>query len=544
VGSPMKTVVLVFAVAAAACGGNGGNTSGAANADAGDGVTTTEAGLDATVPDAQGEASDDAGDATVAEASDGAAPSADAPSEAAYGATDASADATDASGDAADDAVTFGDPSCTPLSGTRIKVRWYVGPEGTRVFDSMYDSMLNTRCSWGTTSDGKVRCLPMGASGLIAASDPSCKNLVIQKFEDCSGSQYARADAPNGCTVQSTIYQIGDVEPYDGGTLYQSGPTGCAPSFSFQEDSYPLTGVPDSTFVEGTVSKLTIGRYAMNVVDFEDGAHYCDVIDGFFDSQLQSPTADGTATDNQERLLPYGSVSGGFSDNTCMTPAAVVYGGCGGPTSYDVLSDQCTGVATVRSIGAAIDAGGFEQIYTVDAGFACEPSQEGPLNAVSDPISPGTFGPVLTQPSGDAGRLQDLNFATVGGLRWRENAAFDTQTMQKCTVQSGPGPTASCLPTAVGASPIYSEATCTQSVLVVDLRYNCVPTGFPPAGTVAVAEQNCQAKMVHVGGRYTGPIFQKNGNVCSQVGFPDEVFFLGIDDIDGGAFETMTAIVE
>jgi hypothetical protein len=39
-------------------------------------------------------------------------------------------------------------------------------------------------------------------------------------------------------------------------------------------------------------------------------------------------------------------------------------------------------------------------------------------------------------------------------------------------------------------------------------------------------------------------MFQKNGNACYQVGFPDDSFWLAVDDIDQSMYEPMTAVIE
>ncbi len=474
--SPRAGLVGLFVVTAAACG-SGDNSGGTAGRDASaDTAALPEASADVTVPVDSGPASD-----------------------------------------ASDAGITFGAPLCTPRGGTRIKVRWYQGPEGARIFDSMYDSMLDVPCAAVTTADGKLRCVPLtGDSGPVFYTDMTCKTPVMAKSDySCTVPAYAATYAGDGCTADASLYRVGAQQGADAGTLYQMYGTTCSPAlYQPQTDYYALTPVPDSTFVEATPGKLTVGPYAMNTIEYSDGARDCIVDDGFFDSTSNIWTFPQTLRDNAYHLAPSASPSTGFSNSQCTTPATLQVAGCfGPPPPYAVDLDQCTFVSAVRSVGAPID-GGFQLDYAPDASFVCDPAgpapEGGTWNAVSAPLAPSLFPPVLTQGTG-TGRLQTLTWATVGGLRWLWDQAYDTQTNAMCFVAADHAATAQCIPsTAFGAGVMYTEMTCTQPLYLVSMPTSCVPAGFP--GANAVAELGtCPPRVVHIGAPYTGVMFQKNG---------------------------------
>jgi hypothetical protein len=466
-------------------------------------------------------------------------PAADAPAD------DAPAEASDAGSRA--DVITFGDPICTPQSGTRIKVRWYQGPEGTSVFDTMYDSMLNAPCTGAPTSDGKLRCLPLGNSEPIYFADSQCTTPIMQKPDyDCAVPAFVGTGSYSYCGSPLAVYQVG-AEEADAGTVYQGSATSCSPATYLPPyEYYALTPMPASTFVEGTAGKVTAGAYSMNTIDFSDGARYCDFQDGFFDTALNVLTYPTTATDGTNRLLPVVPPPSGFSDSHCTAPATIPVGECGGTVPvFSSELNQCTFVETVRSIGPAVD-GGFELDYALDGSTVCNPAPAAPeggtWNALSAPLAPSTFDEVLTQAAG-TGRLQSLTWATVGGFRWLEGSAFDTQAMAACSVPPNSGATAPCLPTTTfSASILYSDSMCTQPLYLVNMPQSCVPAGFPSATTVARLP-TCPPRLVHVGAAYTGVMFQKNGTSCNGVLFPDDAFWLAVDDL-GTAYEQMTAVIQ
>jgi hypothetical protein len=458
------------------------------------------------------------------------------------------------------DVIVYGPPTCTPQPGSRIKVRYYQAPDGTRIFDSMYDSMLDASCAAATTSDGKLRCLPGSGFEAVLYTDMTCTTPVMQQSDyDCTTPAYVLTGVSAGtCTTPRTlaVYAVGAELPdagADAGALFVKNGTSCTPQPAFVStiyNYYALTPVADSTFVEGTAGTATAGNYSMRTVVYSDGARFCDYDYGFTDSRTQLTAYSTQATDGNYYMFPSAPEPAGFADSKCTTPAAgagTLVDWCGPLPPYVTQLDQCTFLETIRSVGGAID-GGFGQDYAPDGSIECLPQpapEGGAWNAVSPPLPPSMFDPIGMQPSG-TGRLQTLAWATYGGFGWLEpDEAYDSQLKTACYApRNSAAATAACLPTTTfNAGALYSEGTCTQPLYLVSMQQSCVPSGFPAAGTLAYVA-SCPPRMAHVGAPYTGVMWQKVGNTCNQVGFPDDAFWSIVDDIPPSTYVPLTAVVE
>jgi hypothetical protein len=544
-----------------------------AGAEPSDDAPSTDAGADAAETGGESDAPSEAWDAGEADAGDADASAADTGNadvdagnaDATAGDADAyaDADAGNADADAGDaDGITFGDPVCTPHSGTRLKVEWYQDADGARIFHGMYDSMLNVRCSPAYTADGTLRCLPLAteAGGFSVFSDSMCSMPVVSG-DSCVPSPYAAFFAGSGpCAnvygaAKYSMYPLG-AELSDGGgaapVFFKNG-TSCSPSFTSGSALYSVATVPapDSTFVDGTAGALTTGRYGVTTVQYSDGAFFCEANHGFFDTTLQVLTAEAVVSDDSTRLVPIAQAPHGFSDGMCTTPATVASSGptCLGaapfsPGPFTIEYPVCGGPPTVRAVGAALD-GGFVPSVAPDGGPACVPAPPpdgGTWNAVSAPLPPSTFGQTLTQNSG-TGRLQYVNHAAPGGLRWRYGELFDTQTGKLCSLSGQAGDTTPCIPFEYQAWSGYSDDHCSKPLYVIQLTSMCNTT--PSPGSTAWANDGaCGNKVVHVGGPFTGTAYGGNSTSCSPVSFGDSVLYLGVDDIDPTTFVQMTRVLE
>jgi hypothetical protein len=69
-------------------------------------------------------------------------------------------------------------------SGSRLKVKNYVGTDGSIVFARMHDSQLNVDCDFQNTADGTTRCIPE-ADTTATFSDAACTQPVLL-VSDCA----------------------------------------------------------------------------------------------------------------------------------------------------------------------------------------------------------------------------------------------------------------------------------------------------------------------------------------------------------------------
>jgi len=123
------------------------------------------------------------------------------------------------------------DPS---QSGTRLKLQYYAGADGSKQTAGMFDSQLNVQCYFGKASDGTTRCLPSPSSTTVTAyaesfySDVSCSQALGETTGPCSQTPTVisvTATNNSTCTTTVTNYQAG---PAFTGPIYQSSSSGCA----------------------------------------------------------------------------------------------------------------------------------------------------------------------------------------------------------------------------------------------------------------------------------------------------------------------------
>jgi hypothetical protein len=103
-----------------------------------------------------------------------------------------------------------------PQSGTRLKVQYYAGSDGSQQVAGMFDSQLNVQCFFSKASDGKTRCLPGPDPNTVTIytegyfADASCTQPLGVSAGQC-------APAPNvisvtvatNCPPTTTTYQAG-----------------------------------------------------------------------------------------------------------------------------------------------------------------------------------------------------------------------------------------------------------------------------------------------------------------------------------------------
>jgi hypothetical protein len=138
-------------------------------------------------------------------------------------------------------------------SGSRLKIRYYAGSDGSKQFVTWLDSQLNQLCSFQTAADGVVRCLPSDAvGGGRFYADDAC-TVHLGAAGNCDTLRYAAiADSQSGCAAPGMhIYPIG--KPYTG-QVY-NGASGCTPFTTTSGTLFFNLGaeVAPTTFVSATL---------------------------------------------------------------------------------------------------------------------------------------------------------------------------------------------------------------------------------------------------------------------------------------------------
>lgn len=148
--------------------------------------------------------------------------------------SDASGSSASSSGTMADaissalDAVT--DPvseaaADTNQSGSRIKVKFYAGDDGSKAFLGLYDSQRQEDCTFSLASDGTTRCLPGGLTTGSYFADSACTTKLALSFTtSCTTPKYATVTSVSCPSGGAQIFQLG--APFTG-TAYGSTGTSC-----------------------------------------------------------------------------------------------------------------------------------------------------------------------------------------------------------------------------------------------------------------------------------------------------------------------------
>jgi hypothetical protein len=154
-------------------------------------------------------------------------------------------------------------------SGSRLKVRYYAGSDGSKVSVGLYDSTLDFPCDLGIlASDGTTRCLPppniptIYNIAFIYYSDAGCTQPIGGAGKSTCSSPpptYAMETTTQGCggatLTLSHYYTVGSpITP--GPTIYYlSGGTCTADSSQPTTTNYYAVGaeLPASTFVQVTL---------------------------------------------------------------------------------------------------------------------------------------------------------------------------------------------------------------------------------------------------------------------------------------------------
>lgn len=150
------------------------------------------------------------------------------------------------------------DASPGTVGGSRLKTQYLAGPDGSRVFLGMLDTVTTTPCTYGVATDGKTRCLPPKAtSTVVYFGDASCA-VPFVVIVDASGQAppappaYERVVLPG---QPDQYFKLGAKAPTAAPIYVVQGGGPCSiinpdPSTLF---FYAASVVPSATFAEGTI---------------------------------------------------------------------------------------------------------------------------------------------------------------------------------------------------------------------------------------------------------------------------------------------------
>jgi len=147
-------------------------------------------------------------------------------------------------------------------SGTRLKVRAFVGADGSRQFAGMRDATRDVDCTFAVAADGRTRCLPLATGASVGAyyADAACSLPLAATRAGCASlAPYALSVDVTVCPQRYRIRQV--ASQFSGDAVYTKSGGSCAavsgPALVLLRADVDLyaTGpeLPAANFVEGTV---------------------------------------------------------------------------------------------------------------------------------------------------------------------------------------------------------------------------------------------------------------------------------------------------
>lgn len=289
----------------------------------------------------------------------------------------------------------------------RIRALAYAGEDGshfTQPFYS-YDSVLDTLCEAGVTSDHGMRCAPLTVAFTRPATfaDSECLHTVAGISDACAAAQKFAAGAAvpdaDACTSYATYDMLGAATE----TVWHEADV-CTPGAAFG-DTYgryaavsgalPVSAL--ASFARSTVAldaRLSLYRNSAN-----GQASYADY--RFYDAMLDGDCNAQRAADGVVRCLP---VDGGlgqvvYTDSLCQSAIYEVdHVHCTKAPRFAVtaMDDACGGNA-VQRVGAALASAG--PIFLKDADGTCESVDAIPgavFFAMGEALAASAFAPIIT----------------------------------------------------------------------------------------------------------------------------------------------------
>jgi hypothetical protein len=363
----------------------------------------------------------------------------------------------------------------SPISGSRLKARWFAGTDGFKTQTGWFDSQLQVNCTFQDASDGK-RCLPQ-AGGLYYLDAGCTQPATLFTASSCVTTPPPYALHTSSMMCGSVIDQAYAVGARVAATqvYFDTGAGGCTmTTVSAGTDVYRAdTAVPLTSFVAATAGlEVGSGRLAHTYLDADDGAR---AITGIQDTTLgETCVLLGTAP-NVGCMPGAEQTAQFFSDATCRD--ALVFKNastCAAPSQYATLYDSTTCSYQPKQLGA--DFTGTSAYVSMTGTCTAMTVSAGQLQTVTDLALPTlSYSATASTTRLTTGVVQLDGFSSAFG------AVHDTQLGFDCFVfmHDATG-TQRCLPPPyLRTTALFTDATCKTAVRVATVSPSACGTPVP-----------------------------------------------------------------
>jgi hypothetical protein len=391
-------------------------------------------------------------------------------------------------------------------TSARIVPRWDVFPDGTRLQDGVYDTMLAAECT-PVGIDSTVVCLPDG--GAVVYGDASCTTLV-GNVERVPSTTFLHSPLgqpaklyDRGAAISQTAYYISPRPglcqgPYTSSQLVEVGPQIDTSRFA------PLMIVTDPS-----AGRLQPHSYAtpeglripIDAYDTSLAAH----------CHVASIAAGVFACAPDENLV----VANTASDPSCTTLLATVGTGTTAPVfaQYSPFTG-CQLDSVFATVGAKVAPP--SPLYTTVQAPSCLTT----TTSGADFYPVGTalsLSPITHAMNVNSGGRFQLGAYRGDGAAFPDPDVYDTALADTCTPRLAADGQLRCIPAGANLLDVYSDASCTTpiTVAVTITESGCSP---PPAPPYVLDETAATTPVYATGGVHSATVYENSGG-CIPLGF-------------------------
>lgn len=309
----------------------------------------------------------------------------------------------------------------TVRSGSRLKRRYYDGGEGAEAFAGIWDSELQTLCTFRPGEGGDLRCMPPLRTNVYYEDDGCTQPVHLVPEEDCELTYAYERTRPQACGVASeyTVYRVQEQAATPTGEFYAQGSRGCVSVGSADTGTFrQVARIPPEEFVRASYQDAprADGMLARYVVA-DDGLRLFSSLRNAARDEPCSVDGAGTCVPSPASAIG-GGVGAVFSDDACTVPLVNTPDGACPPTAVsqpgDLLDPEsvCSGRSrTWFETGPAHEG----TVYRLQ-GETCETwDLDVSMFAVGAPIDVDVF-PAVQEVRLGEGRLRALQTADSAGV--------------------------------------------------------------------------------------------------------------------------------
>jgi hypothetical protein len=374
-------------------------------------------------------------------------------------------------------------------SGTRLRARVLVSDEGATQWLGWHDSMRDEACTFVTTTDGKLRCLPWGGNAARPQfSDTKCTHPVSVRpktQEDCTppSPKYAMEVEVVDCISRHTLRPLGKIVS-GATTVYSKNGDACIGRKLLNEQLFALgAAVAPASFVGAETSVEDQGERLGALVQKADDGSIERI--GWYDSQLKMACELGIMSgDASVRCVPTNYVIDGnawFSDAMCMTRVAIGFAvECANGTPV-IRRFEDKGCDVRTSVFALADE--LDQSAVFTGPESCRPASEtlpgesgAHFYALGTEYAPSALASLKLVRAGK-GRLTASYEQSAGGKRRMVRGNFyDTMLKTACTFARASDGMQRCVASSLFDTQAFSDTACKHPIAGASVSADCKPS--------------------------------------------------------------------